>query len=35
MLDDLKRWPDMAELTADSRFAELTAHHAEKKEKQP
>jgi tetratricopeptide (TPR) repeat protein len=32
MLDDLKRWPDMAELTADSRFIELTAEEAVKKE---
>jgi tetratricopeptide (TPR) repeat protein len=33
MLDDLKRWPNMAELTADARFVELTASNAEKKEK--
>ena len=33
MLDDLKRWPEMADLTADSRFIELTAVNAEKKEK--
>jgi hypothetical protein len=32
MLDDLKRWPDMADFTADSRFIELAAAHAEKKE---
>jgi tetratricopeptide (TPR) repeat protein len=35
MLDDLKRWPEMADLTADSRFTELTAVHAEKKERRP
>jgi hypothetical protein len=34
MLEDLKRWPDVADLTADSRFIELTAAaNAEKKEK--
>jgi len=33
MLDDLKRWPDMADFTADSRFIELTATDAEKKDK--
>ena len=33
MLDDLKRWPDMADFTADSRFIELTARDAEKKDK--
>jgi hypothetical protein len=33
MLEDLKRWPDVADLTADSRFIELTASNAEKKEK--
>jgi len=33
MLDDLKRWPDLADFTADSRFKELAAAaHAEKKE---
>jgi len=31
MLEDLKRWPDVADLTADSRFIELTAASAEKK----
>ncbi len=35
MLEDLKRWPDVADLTADPRFKELTAADAEKKEKQP
>ena len=35
MLEDLKRWPDVAELTADSRFIELTATEAGKKEQQP
>ncbi len=34
MLGDLKRWPDVADLTADSRFIELTvAANAEKKDK--
>jgi len=34
MLEDLKRWPNMADLTADSRFIELTAvTTAKKKEK--
>ncbi len=33
MLEDIKRWPDMADLTSDSRFIELTATDAEKKEK--
>jgi hypothetical protein len=33
MLEDLKRWPDMADFTADSRFIELTATDAEKKDK--
>jgi Flp pilus assembly protein TadD len=36
MLEDLKRWPDMADFTADSRFIELTAAaNAAKKEKRP
>ncbi len=34
MLEDLKRWPDVADLTADSRFIELTAAaNTDKKEK--
>ncbi len=32
VLDDLKRWPDMADFTADYRFKELAAAHADKKE---
>jgi hypothetical protein len=35
MLADLKRWPDLADLTTDTRFIELTKAKAEKKEKLP
>jgi tetratricopeptide (TPR) repeat protein len=33
MLGDLNRWPDLADLTSDTRFREMTAANAEKKEK--
>jgi len=33
MLEDLKRWPDLADLTSDTRFIEMTTANAEKKEK--